>query len=109
MTTLAQQHCESSATLIDESQISVYLTKLNTLWEHNKNTQSISRDFHFKNYYETMAFVNATAWIAHQQDHHPDMLISYNHCTVTFTTHSISGLSTNDFICAARINEITKS
>lgn len=109
MTALSQQHCKASVSLTDDSQIPVFLKELNTHWQHDKNTQSISREFRFKNYYETMAFVNAAAWVAHQQDHHPDMLVAYNHCTITFTTHSVKGLSLNDFICAARINEIAAS
>lgn len=109
MTRLSQQHCKQSTPLLDEAQITMHLEALDTLWEHKKNTKRIRRDFHFKNYYETMAFVNAAAWIAHQQDHHPDLLVGYNHCTITFTTHSVNGLSLNDFICAARINEITAS
>jgi 4a-hydroxytetrahydrobiopterin dehydratase len=59
--------------------------------------------FPFKNYYETMAFVNMVAWIAHREDHHPDMTVSYNKCRVAFSTHSVGGLSENDFICAAKI------
>jgi 4a-hydroxytetrahydrobiopterin dehydratase len=51
-----------------------------------------------------MAFVNVIAQIAHQQDHHPDLAVSYNRCTVTYTTHSVGGLSIKDFICAAKIN-----
>jgi 4a-hydroxytetrahydrobiopterin dehydratase len=64
------------------------------------------RTFHFKNYYETMAFVNATAWISHRQDHHPDMEVGYNKCTMRYSTHSIGGLSENDFICAAKIDAL---
>jgi len=60
----------------------------------------------FKNYYETMAFVNALAWIAHREDHHPDIEVGYNRCHVRFSTHSIKGLSENDCICAAKINAL---
>ncbi|HEY9150705.1 MAG TPA: 4a-hydroxytetrahydrobiopterin dehydratase, partial [Gammaproteobacteria bacterium] len=60
----------------------------------------------FKNYYQTIAFVNALAWIANQEDHHPDLEVSYNRCTVHFSTHSIGGLSLNDFICAARLDAL---
>lgn len=66
----------------------------------------IYRDYHFNNYYKTMAFVNAIAWMAHQQDHHPDLLVGYNHCTVQYSTHAIQGLSENDFICAAKVDEL---
>lgn len=66
----------------------------------------IEREFKFKNYYHTMAFVNAIAWIAHKENHHPDLEVGYNHCKVRFSTHAINGLSENDFICAAKINEL---
>ena len=56
----------------------------------------------FTNYYQTMAFVNALAWISHREDHHPDLLVGYNKCRVEYMTHAIGGLSENDFICAAR-------
>jgi 4a-hydroxytetrahydrobiopterin dehydratase len=56
----------------------------------------------FKNYYETMAFVNALAWISHREDHHPDLQVGYNKCRVEYSTHAIGGLSENDFICAAK-------
>src|SRR5262245_54970989 len=60
----------------------------------------IARTFSFENYYQTMAFVNAVACVSHRQDHHPDMEVSYNKCTVRYSTHSVGGLSENDFICA---------
>ncbi|HHZ87741.1 MAG TPA: 4a-hydroxytetrahydrobiopterin dehydratase [Chromatiales bacterium] len=75
-------------------------------WSINADANAIERDFRFKNYYETIAFVNAMAWIVHREDHHPDLEIGYNHCLVQFSTHSVGGLSDNDFICAAKINAI---
>jgi 4a-hydroxytetrahydrobiopterin dehydratase len=60
----------------------------------------------FKNYYETMAFVNALAWISHREDHHPDLQVGYNKCRVEYATHSIGGLSDNDFICAAKCDQL---
>src|SRR4051794_8988825 len=65
-------------------------------WEL-RDGKEIARTFKFKNYYETMAFVNAVAWVAHGQDHHPDMEVGYNKCVVRFSTHSVGGLSDNDF------------
>ena len=53
-----------------------------------------------------MAFINAKAWVSHQQDHHPDFSAGYNYCDIHFTTHAIDGLSENDFICAAKIEAI---
>ena len=62
----------------------------------------IAKEYAFKNYYETMAFVNALAWISHREDHHPDLRVGYNKCRVEYWTHAIGGLSENDFICAAK-------
>ena len=53
-----------------------------------------------------MAFVNAAAWISHREDHHPDLLVGYNQCKVTYVTHSVGGLSRNDFICAAKLDAL---
>lgn len=75
-------------------------------WELNDAADEISRTYTFKNYYETMAFVNALAWIAHREDHHPDIHVSYKRCQVRYSTHAIKGLSMNDFICAAKINKL---
>lgn len=60
----------------------------------------------FTNYYHTMAFVNALAWISHREDHHPDLRVGYNQCRVEYTTHAIGGLSENDFICAAKCDAL---
>ena len=68
--------------------------------------KQISKTYAFKNHYQTMAFVNAVAWISHREDHHPDMIVGYNQCVVTYTTHAIGGLSENDFICAAKIDKL---
>lgn len=66
----------------------------------------ISKNYRFKNYHETIAFVNATAWVSHREDHHPDLTVGYNTCKVSYTTHAIGGLSENDFICAAKIDAL---
>ncbi len=66
----------------------------------------IAKTWSFKNFHETMAFVNALAWVAHREDHHPDMSVGYDRCRVEFSTHSIGGISENDFICAAKIEAL---
>ncbi|MDP1708152.1 MAG: 4a-hydroxytetrahydrobiopterin dehydratase [Gammaproteobacteria bacterium] len=76
-------------------------------WVLSDKGDEISRTFQFKNYYQTLAFVNALGWVAHQEDHHPDLEVSYNKCRVRFSTHAIKGLSENDFICAAKIDALT--
>jgi len=71
-----------------------------------REEDQIVRTYTFKNYYETMAFVNASAYISHREDHHPDLLIGYKTCKVSYTTHAVGGLSENDFICAAKLNAL---
>ena len=66
----------------------------------------LAKTFPFQNYYETMAFVNALAWISHREDHHPDLGVHYNKCRVEYWTHAIGGLSENDFICAAKADAL---
>ena len=68
----------------------------------------ISKTFRFKDYYQTIAFVNAVAWMAHREDHHPELTVGYNKCQVEYTTHAIHGLSENDFICAAKVDMLFK-
>ncbi len=67
---------------------------------------AIEKTYTFANYHETMAFVNAVAFIAHAQDHHPDLSVHYSRCTVRFNTHDVSGLSPTDFECAAQVDAL---
>ena len=66
----------------------------------------IRKTFDFKNYYQTLAFVNASAWISHREDHHPDIAVGYNKCDIAYMTHAIKGISENDFICAAKLDAL---
>jgi 4a-hydroxytetrahydrobiopterin dehydratase len=100
MTALAARHCKPSVAKLDPRDTAKFSGEV-TGWQVEADT--LFKIFPFKNYYETMAFVNMVAWIAHREDHHPDMTVSYNKCRVVFSTHSVGGLSENDFICAARI------
>ena len=68
---------------------------------------AIQKRYDFADYHRTMAFVNALAWVAHVEDHHPDLHITYNRCTVRFNTHSVGGISINDFICAAKVDALS--
>ncbi len=67
---------------------------------------AIAKPYPFRNYFQTMAFVNAVAWVSHREDHHPDMSVGYNECRVDYVTHAIGGLSENDFICAAKLDAL---
>jgi 4a-hydroxytetrahydrobiopterin dehydratase len=73
-------------------------------WE--RSGSEIVKAYQFKNYHETMAFVNASAWVSHREDHHPDLEVGYNTCRVRYSTHSVGGLSENDFICAAKLESL---
>ena len=70
----------------------------------------IVRSFEFRNYYETLAFINAIAYVIHAEDHHPELVVTYNRCVIRFDTHTVNdgkgGISVNDFICAAKVNAI---
>ena len=70
----------------------------------------IARSFRFKDYYRTIAFVNAIAAVIHADDHHPELVVTYDRCSVKFDTHSVNGgkggLSINDFICAAKVDAV---
>ena len=77
-------------------------------WELLAGNAAISKTFRFVNFYETMAFVNALALIAHQQDHHPDLEVGYNRCQVSLNTHDVGGISETDIDCARRIEALLK-
>lgn len=97
--------CEGGVPALTKDKIDIFLGKLNN-WQVNAEGTRITRRFTFKNFYKTMAFVNAVAFIANQENHHPDMEIGYNYCIMHYTTHAIHGLSENDFICAAKIDAL---
>jgi 4a-hydroxytetrahydrobiopterin dehydratase len=92
-----------AAGLLNDTEIKAGLAQL-TGWEASGGR--IAKTYAFKNYHETMAFVNATAWVSHREDHHPDLEVGYNQCTVRYTTHDVGGLSQRDFACAAKIDAL---
>lgn len=96
---LAAEHCTPDAAKLADGDAAQLLAALHGWTRAN---DAITRRFPFDDFHHTMAFVNALAWVAHRQDHHPDLDVGYDHCTVTWSTHSAGGLTRNDFICAAR-------
>ncbi len=108
MNHLHQLHCqtysEGSLSLSDEA-CQAYLKDF-PHWQLGQNPKHIFREFKFDNYYQTIAFVNALAFMAHREDHHPDLEVHYDRCRVQYSTHSVKGLSLNDFICAAQLDAI---
>jgi 4a-hydroxytetrahydrobiopterin dehydratase len=108
MTDLTQKRCvpcEGGAAALTVAQAQALLQQTPG-WSLSDGAKEIHRVFEFKNYYQTMAFVNALAWVAHQEDHHPDLEVGYKRCRVRYSTHAIEGLSENDFICAAKLNAL---
>ena len=105
MTNLLHRQCQAleGAAPMSDAEIRSHLNEVSG-W-HLSNG-AIEKTFSFKNFHEVMAFANATAWIAHTEDHHPDVALSYNRCVLRFNTHSVGGISINDFICAAKVNAL---
>ena len=95
--------CEGGVAPLTADEIAQLVKQLNG-WAHANGV--IHKTYEFKNYYQTMAFVNAAAWISHREDHHPDITVGYSKCRVEYVTHAINGLSTNDFICAAKLDAL---
>ncbi len=107
---LSTKHCESCEGIgaaLKPEQIINLMPQLDEGWAVSKNSDEIKKSFSFHNFYETMAFVNALAWIANVENHHPDLEVGYNYCHVRFSTHALKGLSHNDFICAAKVDKLT--
>ncbi len=101
---LADQHCVHGAPALDEAELAAQLAALPD-WRLNGNR--LEREYAFKDYHETIAFVNALASMIHDEDHHPELRVRYRHCLVGWTTHSAgNAVSMNDFICAAKADAI---
>jgi len=109
MTALAERKCkacEGGIPALNRGEAERLLKDLNSEWVLNMEAGAIRRAFAFKDFYRTMSFVNALAHIANIEDHHPDLEVGYNYCRVQFTTHAVKGLSENDFICAAKLDQL---
>lgn len=95
--------CTDGSAPLSNAQVAAMLGKLSG-WVRSGDV--ITKTYRFPNYGQTMAFVNATAWISHREDHHPDLTVGYNTCRVDYSTHALQGLSENDFICAAKLDAL---
>lgn len=104
MSDLLHQECKPlSGAPMGHAEVQSHLAQVSG-WKLNNG--AIEKTFSFKNYHETIAFVNALAWVAHTEDHHPDLAVSYDRCIARFNTHSVGGISINDFICAAKADAL---
>jgi 4a-hydroxytetrahydrobiopterin dehydratase len=100
---LAAQHCKPGAARLLATETSRHLETLDG-W--TLAGDAIEKTFHFAGYPQTIAFVNAVAAIAQREDHHPDLSVHYDHCTVTWSTHSAGGVTMNDIVCAALVDDL---
>ena len=104
---LLERKCRHLDTGLSDAEVADYLAAVEG-WTLQDG--KIVKSYAFKNYYETLAYINAIAYVIHAEDHHPELIVTYNRCTVKFDTHSVNGgkggLSENDFICAAKVDAI---
>lgn len=100
---LCSQRCDPKAPGLTAERIAELLSLL-AGWETSDG--ELTKTFLFDSYYQTIAFVNAIAFIAHREDHHPDLFVGYNRCRIRYSTHSVGGLSLNDFICAGKVERL---
>lgn len=96
---------------LSATEIVTHLTQLNgdSVQGWKLMEGALEKSFAFVNFHETMGFANAVAWIAHREDHHPEMALSFDRCTVRFNTHDVSGISLSDFHCAAAVDALVKA
>lgn len=106
LTSRSCKPCEGGIPALLPAKAAELMRELAPQWQLAADARSIRREFKFKDFYRTMSFVNALAHVANTEDHHPDLQVGYNYCRALFTTHAIGGLSDNDFICAAKIDQI---
>jgi 4a-hydroxytetrahydrobiopterin dehydratase len=98
--------CEGGVAPLDKGQVRELLANIDSAWMLIGDGNTIMREFDFPSFSRNIAFVNAVAWIATVEGHHPEMLVRYNSCRISWRTTAIDGLSDNDFICAAKIDRL---
>jgi 4a-hydroxytetrahydrobiopterin dehydratase len=103
MSDFLQQQCQQNVVAMSEHAVRDHLAQMSG-WRSAGG--AIEKTFAFKGWLETVAFVDALAWMCHVEDHHPELLVQFDRCRVRFSTHSVSGISANDFICAAKADAL---
>jgi 4a-hydroxytetrahydrobiopterin dehydratase len=102
------QPCEGGVPALQPAAVGDLLKALHADWKLSADGKSISRSFEFSGYNRTIGFVNAVAWIANTEGHHPDLEVYYQRCLVQWWTHAVNGLTENDFICAAKVDRLVE-
>jgi 4a-hydroxytetrahydrobiopterin dehydratase len=97
--------CEGGVAPLDTKSVSLWLHSVPG-WTALENPPTLERVFEFTEYARALSFANAVAWVAIRENHHPVIELHYSRCVVRYYTHSVSGLTENDFICAAKISAL---
>lgn len=100
--------CEGNVEPLTPAEAAKLLKEIDEDWALIDEAHLLAKSFHFPNFKKTIAFVNQVAEVAEEEGHHPDMTVSYGDVTIELMTHAIGGLSENDFILAAKIDEIAR-
>ena len=100
---LAAQHCHGGAAKLGSADLAARVATL-TGW--SASDSRLMKAYSFADFHETIGFVNALAWIANREDHHPDLVVSYNRCVVAWSTHDAGGITENDVVCAAKTDRL---
>ena len=100
---LASGHCRAGAPRLGDDALAANLAVLDG-WTHAGGR--LEKTYRFADFHATIGFVNALAWIANSEDHHPDLAVSYDRCTVAWSTHDAGGITDNDVVCAARTDAL---
>ena len=109
MTLLLEKHCKElppGTPSLSSDALERFLEEVEG-YGFDAGQKTISRRYEFSNFHETMAFVNAIAYVAHKADHHPDLEVGYNKCTVRYSTHDVGGLSDADFVSAGKVEALS--
>ena len=100
------QPCEGGVAPLTRAAAQILMAQLDPQWRLSDDGKSLHREWQFRNFLHTMSFVNALAYLANREDHHPDLEIGYGYCRVRWSTHDVGGLSMNDFVCAAKVDAL---
>ncbi len=112
MSELSGKHCvpcEGGVQPLSRAEAQNLMRQLKPQWRLADDAKSIHIELKFRNFFQTMSFVNALAHIANAEDHHPDLEVGYGYCRIKYNTHAIGGLSENDLICAAKIDALPRA
>lgn len=98
--------CEGGVPQLSVEEAQEFAKQLHPDWTISDDNSLIKRSIKFQGFSNVVLFVNALAWLAEKEGHHPDISFGYGYCDITFSTHAIDGLSENDFICAAKADAL---